>query len=231
MNLKTCFLIFTLTLFFNTCFAQISLQDLNSLHNAASYTGSKNELIEVFSKNVRYPKAAFSAKKISTIIGVLKISRSGDIIETGALNKADEVFVNEFNRVAKTTKGKWKVTNDSAEHFYAVIPIQFNLHEAGYDLSTEKMPSFFQDVVVITAVGASGAFQQLYEKKEGALAMKVNELVQKEAYTEAIIPMTELFNLQPFHTGYYEPLISLLNKAGKSTDYEYYLRLKNMLRN
>ena len=211
--------------------AQISISDVKLLTNAATYKGSKEDLLKLIAKNIRYPKDALLSNKLGTVVGIIKISSSGDIIEVGSLNKADAAFKEAFVQVAQKTNGKWVPSNDTAQFFYAVIPVQFTLHESGYSLLEMHKPAYFQETIVSTVAGRPGAFNGLYEKLENSLVTEVNEMVRNEDYNKAITHLIELVNLQPLHTGYYEPLISLLQKTGNPIDAEYYEQVKNLLSN
>jgi hypothetical protein len=212
-----------------SCLAQFTASDLNHLHNTAAYKGGKDELARVLAKNIRFPQGNFMSKKLVTIVGVLKIDRKGEIVEVGTLHKADESYTAAFKNVVEKTKGKWEATNDTAKYFYAVIPVQFNYMDSGYTLFDANKLAYFQETIVVTVAGARGAFAGLYEKYESELITQVNELSKKEAYSEAVKPMAELVNLQPLHTGYYDPLIGLLKKAGNTAEAAHYEQVKALL--
>src|SRR5690606_6347319 len=99
---------------------------------------------------------------------------------------------------------------------------------SGYTLHTGKVPDFFQQEIVVTAVGVPNGKTGLYEKLEGAYVAQVNELVQMERYPEAIQALEELVNLQPLHPAYYEPLITLHEKIGNAAEAEYYRLVRNL---
>jgi hypothetical protein len=219
-----------------SCLAQISDSDVTQLRNVAQYTGSQDELIKTLATSIRYPALAQRANIIGTAVNVIKISRSGEIVEVGTLNKAIPELKQEFERIAPSLKGKWAATNDTAQFFYAVIPVQFSIVGQGYKLNSDLKPDFFQVTVVITASGVSrdkieaaeksGA--EVYQRRENALVTQVNEYVQADNYAGAISVLEELVNLQPLHTAYYQPLIALHERIGNEQEAAYYTEVMQL---
>jgi tetratricopeptide (TPR) repeat protein len=212
----------------SACLAQLTASDVRQLHNAARYTGSEEDLLKILGKNIRYPAAAQRADKMGMALFVLKISRDGKIVETGTLNKSLPEFKEAIGRAADMTKGKWAASNDTAQFFYAVFPVLFTIYGSGYTLHTAKVPDYFQGTVVVTAVGVPNAMNGLYERQESDYVTRANNLARMERHTEAIQALEELVNLQPLHTAYYEPLITLHEKIGNATEAEYYRLVRNL---
>ncbi|NEM98587.1 tetratricopeptide repeat protein [Pontibacter burrus] len=224
LSLLTFLLIFSLT-----CSAQISSSDISTLHNAATYKGGYDELIKLLAKNIKFPQKAVMDGKLVTVIGVLKTDRNGEILEVGTLHKVDDNFTEAFKNVIRKTNGKWQPTNDTSKYFYAVIPVQFSYHESGYTLIETNKPAYLQETIVVSLAGRPGAFTGMYEKYESDLVAQVNELYNKQAFTEAIRPMMELVNLQPLHPSYYDTLITLLQKTGNTAEAKHYEQVKALL--
>lgn len=211
--------------------AQISTKDVVQLPNAAIYSGSQDDLIKTLATSIRFPALSYRASRVGTVVGVIKFSRSGDIVEIGTLNKAFPEFKKEFERVVPLIKGKWTATNDTAQFFYAVIPVQFRVIGVGYTLNSDLKPAYFQETIVTSASGVSSrkeamALEQksagVYQQVENDLVVQVNTYVEQENFEEAIKTLEELVNLQPLHTAYYQPLISLHERVGNEQEAAYY---------
>ncbi|MCP2043705.1 lipopolysaccharide assembly protein LapB [Pontibacter sp. HSC-36F09] len=230
MLLRLCVLLMLMTGTGSACLAQFTASDIRQLHNAARYTGSEEDLLKILGKNIRYPAAAQRANKVGTAVGVIKFSRSGDVVEFGTLNKAFSEFKKEFERMVPLIKGKWTATNDTAQFFYAVIPVQFKIIGVGYTLNSDLKPDFFKETIMTIASGVPrdkmDAVEKqavgVYQRMEDELVAQVNAYVQSENYTEAITAMEELVNLQPLHTAYYQPLITLHERIGNEQEATYY---------
>lgn len=221
-------LLFLFTASFS-CMAQIDVEDVLQLKNTARFEGGQDEYSKLFAKNLRYPIDAQRNNKIGTVIGVIKIARNGDIVETGSLNTSDKLFKDEFKRLAQLSKGKWTATNDTAEFFYAVIPLQFKFQGSNYTLEETHKPAYFQETIISTAVGRPTGWEGVYSELEREYVEKVNTGIEKGTYTESIKALLELINLQPYHLNFYEPLIMLYRETGQLKQEAYYNALLNQL--
>lgn len=229
---KTYFLLLALIFTLNAnCFAQISSSDLKLINNTAVYKDGKNELVKVLAKNIRLPQGAVADRKLITVIGIIKIGKTGEIVDIGTLHKVDDVYLEAFKNVIVKTKGKWQVSNDTANFFYAVIPVQFDYQNSGYTLFETNKPSYFHETIVLTIAGRPGAFAGVYENLESDLVTQVNELYKNADYTEAASQMAKLVNLQPLHTAYYDSMIDLLHKTGRTDEAQHYEQVKKLLSN
>lgn len=228
---KLYLLLFLLSCTYSAVKAQISASDIAQLHQVAHFKGGHENLLKYLAKNVHYPAIAHRANKMGAVVGVIKIAKNGEIVAVGTLNKADPMLKAEFERVVPLIKGKWTATNDTAQFFYTVIPVQFRVIGGGYTLNSDLKPAYFQETIVISASGVAGrkeamALEQksagVYQQLENDLVAQVNTYVQQENFEEAIKTLEELVNLQPLHTAYYQPLISLNKRIGNELEAAYY---------
>ncbi|MFD1185756.1 hypothetical protein [Pontibacter rugosus] len=220
-----------LFLFFSATasFAQISLSDLDHLHNTATFADAPEELPRLLGRNFKYPLTAMKAGKVGAVLGVIKISNEGKIIGTGTLNNADADFKKEFDRVARLTEHQWIPTHDSAAGFYAVIPMEFRVEHRLYKAELSHSPSYFRKPILIKVHTTPALPLDPISKHEEELSVRANEAVQKEKYEEAILLLEQLINLQPLHVPYYQNLAKLHVKVGNKYEAAYFNKLAQLL--
>ena len=221
-----------LFLFWGTtaCFAQISLDDLEHLHNSAKFQGTPKDLMDLLGRNIRYPSTAMRAGKVGTILGVIKVSREGKVIGTGTLHNADAEFKDEFDRVARLTEGKWIPAHDTAVVFYAVVPIEFRVEHRLYKAELSDSPSYFSYPILIKAHRTPAIPYDPISKHEERLSKQANEAVKEEKYEKAIRLLEQLINLQPLHSPYYQNLAKLHIKVGNTYEAAYFEKLAQLLK-
>lgn len=222
-------LLLLLTVTITNTTAQVSSADLMQ-KQVAVYSGGQEALAREFLLGTRYPASAQRNKKFGTVLGVITVSRSGETVHVGSINKALPEFRQEFERVARNMKGGWTALSDTAQFSYAVVPIQFSIPGDGYTLRTENAPAFVHTPILISAHWAyyhpekvfDKAAANIYRKKENDLENQVDTYVRRGEYEKAIEVQEELLNLQPLHLAYYQSLISLYERVGNEQEAAYY---------
>jgi hypothetical protein len=230
--MKNLFLtILLFSLIHKACLAQITVSDLANLNNVPQFEGGEQALHRHFLMSIRYPMMLNNSQEVCSILGVIKISKKGEIEEVGTLNKVPEPVKDEFVRAAKLTAGRWKPSNDTSDFFYVVKPIEFSYSGANYHVNFDKMPKFFKEpmtVVAYSKASSDNASQNNYTPDSRYIEM-VNALISEKKYPKAIEIMEYLLSRQPLNPDYYSIIIDLYGKSGIKEQADFYTALLEII--
>ncbi|PSR55944.1 hypothetical protein AHMF7605_21785 [Adhaeribacter arboris] len=207
--------------------AQIASSDLRQIKNAAQYKEGEEVLLKHFARSTRLTREMMSNPEVCTVLGVIKVKKSGTIEDIGTLNKVPKAFKDQFFQVAKLTDGKWLPTNDTSDFFYVVIPVQFKLSGADYNVNVENIPTYFHESIVVVGYFPNNGFYN-YQEDSKYLA-RVEEFMAKGKNDKAIETMEYLLSRQPLNTNYYRKAIDLYEKAGRKEEAAYYTALMKVI--
>lgn len=197
-------------------FAQISVDDLSYINNTPTFTSGEKGMMELISKNLKYPEDKASAPEALTVLGYIKLSSDGKIEEIGTINKVHKSFKNEFVKFARKTEGMW-ATNSSSTKFIAVIPVTFNYEGVNYSPDFNNKPEFFQPQLSINFPSEIGIYDE-----DKVYLEKLQKLVKNQKYEKAIEVMEILLSHEPAKMEYYHKMIELTSLADNNEEANYY---------
>lgn len=200
--------------------AQINVNDLKQINNVPQYQDGEQALERHFFKSLRYPMEFIRNPIVCTILGFIKVSKNGKIEEIGTLNKVPKPFKNTFIEAAKLTDGQWAPTNESADFFYVVIPIEFSYEGVNYTTNFNNKPKSFCKALKVKTFSPTNSY-----KDDSKYLEKIDEFISKEKYQKAVETIEFLLSRQPLNMDYYKKIIELNTRLGKKEETAYYTAL------
>jgi hypothetical protein len=213
---KRAIFFFNFLIAINIAHSQIEINDLKELNNKAEYAPGQDVFREIVAMHLRYPLDFASNPKICTMLGVLKISKSGEIVDCGSINKVAEAFVRQLINVSKQLKGGWVFPDDSASYYYVIIPMTFRFSSSSYLPDLSNQPDYFIPGIVCVMFGDSRI------KDNDYYLARINKAFSRNKHKKAVKTIELLLEREPLNIDYINLMITATGEINDSNGHNYY---------
>jgi hypothetical protein len=182
------------------------------------FKNGENGYISFFSKNINFPVQAIENGTIGNSITRISLNPDGEINGITIINPIDSIIDKEVLRVIDLSKSFWKKCDTINHNQVFYIQIAFSLSGFQPNLckpKTDEILKLFPVPILITQPGPlAGTLSKednakIPFKKNEELSEKVNSMLDKGKFEEALPFINELIKRDPFNRDLYKVRIMI----------------------